>query len=118
MLTFEQFLRDTAEKGGCINTLFEERLFALVSMLERIAKPLDAARIPYELTGGCAVMVHVNRVDSSAVRLTKDLDIMVKRSDLDRIKAVAERHGSRSATPPVWTCSFRRAKHGPGTPFT
>ncbi|MGO9257940.1 MAG: nucleotidyltransferase family protein [Bryobacteraceae bacterium] len=92
-MTFEQFLYRTAEKGGSINTLFEERLFALVGTLERIAKPLAAEKIPYELIGGGAVMVQVNRVEPSAVRNTKDLDIMVHRSDLDRIKEVAQRSG-------------------------
>jgi len=48
-LTFEQYVRDTLEKGGSINTLFEERLFALVGKLEKIAKPLTAEKIAYEL---------------------------------------------------------------------
>jgi len=93
VLTFEQFVRDTFEKGGSINTLFEERLFALVGTLEKIAKPLAAAKIPFELIGGGAVMVQVNRVEPSAVRLTKDIDIMVHRPDLPRIKEVAAHHG-------------------------
>ena len=89
MLSFAQFLHDTAEKGRSINTLFEERLFALVGTLEKIAKPLAAAAIPYELIGGGAVMVQVNRVEPSAVRNTKDIDIMVRRLDLERITDVA-----------------------------
>lgn len=93
MLTFEQFLQDTVEKGGSINSLFEERLFTLVGTLERIAKPLAAERIAYELIGGGAVMLQVNRVEPSAVRNTKDIDIMVRRPDLERIKEVAQRHG-------------------------
>ena len=93
MLTFEQFIENTLEKGGAINTLFEQRLFALIGTLERIAKPLAAEKIPYELIGGGAVMVQVNRVEPSAVRNTKDIDIMVHRSDLERIKDVAQRHG-------------------------
>jgi hypothetical protein len=93
MLTFKQFLQDAVEKGGSINILFEERLFALVGTLERIAKPLAAEQIPYELIGGGAVMLQVNRVEPSAVRNTKDIDIMVHRADLERIKDVAGRHG-------------------------
>ena len=93
MLTFEQFVQNTVEKGGSINVLFEERLFALVGTLERIAEPLAAEKIPYELIGGGAVMVQVHRVEPSAVRNTKDIDIMVHRSDLERIKQVAQRHG-------------------------
>lgn len=93
MLTFEQFIQKTVEKGGSINTLFEERLFALVGTLERIATPLALEKIPYELIGGGAVMVQVNRVEPSAVRNTKDIDIMIDRADLERIKEVAQRHG-------------------------
>lgn len=93
MLTFEQFLHVTAEKGRAINTLFEERLFALVGTLERIAVPLAAAQIPYEVIGGMAVMVQVDRVEPSAVRNTKDIDIMIHRADLERIKEVSQRHG-------------------------
>jgi hypothetical protein len=73
--------------------LFEERLFALVGTLERIAGPLAAAKIPYELIGDGAVMVQVNRVEPSAVRNTKDLDIMVYRADLERIKEFAGQYG-------------------------
>ena len=73
--------------------MYEQQLFALVGTLERIATPLTTAKIPYELIGGGAVMVHVNRADSSAVRNTKDIDIMVHRADLDRIKEVAGQHG-------------------------
>jgi len=73
--------------------LFEERLFALIGTLERIAEPLAAEKIPYELIGGDAVMVQVHRVEPSAVRNTKDIDIMVHRSDLERIKEVAHRTG-------------------------
>jgi len=93
MLNFAQFLHKTAEEGRSINTLFEERLFALVGTLERIAGPLAAEKIPYEVIGGMAVMIQVNRVEPSAVRNTKDIDIMVHRADLERIKEVAHRHG-------------------------
>ena len=93
MLTFEQFVHDTIRRGGTINTMFEERLFALVGTLGRIAVPLAAEKIPYELIGGGAVMVQVQRVEPSAVRNTKDLDIMIHRTDLERIKEVASAHG-------------------------
>jgi hypothetical protein len=93
MSTFEQFVRGAAANGQCVNLMFEERLFALVGTLERIAAPLASAGIPYELIGGGAVMVLVNRVDPSAVRNTKDLDIMVDRADLARIKETASLHG-------------------------
>jgi len=93
MRTFEQFLHDTALRGASINTLFEERLFALVGTLEKIAGPLASEKIAYEVIGGMAVMIQVSRVEPDAVRNTKDIDIMVQRADLQRIKEVAGRHG-------------------------
>ena len=93
MLRFDDFVQATAQRGGCINVLFEERLFAIVGVLERISLPLQEKQIPHELIGGGAVMLHVNRVEPSAVRNTKDVDIMIDRHDLDAIKAVAAEHG-------------------------
>ena len=93
MLSFEQSVLDAAENGRSINTLFEERLFALVGTLERIAGPLASAKIPYEVIGGMAVMVQVDRVERSAVRNTKDIDIMIHRADLERVKEVGQQHG-------------------------
>ena len=93
--TFERFLRETAAHGGAVNTLFEERLFALIGTLERIAEPLAAGNIAYEVIGGMAVMVQVNRVEPSAVRNTKDIDIMIRREDFERIKEIAHEHGFR-----------------------
>jgi hypothetical protein len=111
MLAFEQYLRDTAAAGGAINTMFEERIFALVGILESIAVPLDAARIPYELIGGGAVMVHVDRIDNSAVRNTKDLDIMVNRADLDHIRFTFRRAAGLGMLMPAGETNARNAVH-------
>ncbi len=46
MLTFQQFLQDTAEKGRTTNTLFEERLFALVGTLDGLQDLLPLQRSP------------------------------------------------------------------------
>jgi len=85
MLTFEDFVVKSFREGRCMNTMFEEHLFAFVGALERIALPLAAEGVPYEMIGGGAVMVHVNRVEPSAVRNTKDIDIMIDRRDLERV---------------------------------
>ena len=92
-MTFEQFLRETAVRGGLVNTLFEAHLFAMVGTLEKIAGALASECVPYELIGGGAVMVQVNRVEPAAVRMTRDIDIMINHSDLERLKVVAAKHG-------------------------
>jgi hypothetical protein len=93
MLTLEQFLRDTATRGGAINLMFEERLFGLVEILHRIADMFTAEEIPYEIIGGMAVAAHIERVDRDQVMLTRDVDLMIDRSDFERLKEAAPRHG-------------------------
>lgn len=63
MLTFTQFLTDAAGKGQLVNTLFEERLFELVGVLQRISEALTVGNIPHQLIGGLAVLVHVEEAN-------------------------------------------------------
>jgi hypothetical protein len=93
MLTLEQFLRDTATKGAAINLMFEERLFGLVEILHKAADMFTAEGIPYEIIGGMAVAAHIDRVDRDQVMLTRDVDIMIDRSDFEMVKEAAPRHG-------------------------
>jgi hypothetical protein len=54
--------------------------------LLRATAALEAAGIPYAVAGGNAVALWVSRVDVSAVRNTSDVDLLVRREDLDRIR--------------------------------
>ena len=54
--------------------------------LRRAAAALEAAKIPYAIAGGNAVAVWVGEVDEAAVRNTQDVDILLRRGDLDRAK--------------------------------
>jgi len=92
-MSFEQFLEETAEKGEVVNILFEERLFNLVGILQKIAQPLATANLPYEVVGGLAVLIHVEEADPTHSVLTRDVHIMIRRSDLDRVIALAESQG-------------------------
>src|SRR5205823_7330572 len=60
---------------------------------QRTAAMFGAEDIPYEVIGGMAVAAQMDRVDPDAVMLTRDVDIMIHRSDLERIKEAAGRHG-------------------------
>jgi hypothetical protein len=95
MLSFEWFLRDVAEKGEAVNIMFEERLFRLVGILNRITQPLMAEDVSHEVIGGFAVLIHVEAADPERSILTRDVDLMIRRSDLDRVKEIASRHGFR-----------------------
>ena len=88
-LNWEQLLEETAAKGEVVNLMFEERLFNLVGVLQKIVEPLNTANIPYEIIGGLAVLIHVEAADPSQSVLTRDVDILIRRSDLDRVIAAA-----------------------------
>jgi len=57
----------------------------------RAASALEKAGIPYAVAGGNAVAAWVSRVDEAAVRATQDVDVLLRRRDLDAAKtAMAE----------------------------
>ncbi|HUU95891.1 MAG TPA: hypothetical protein VM487_09125 [Phycisphaerae bacterium] len=56
-------------------------------LLERVTRALDAAGLDYAIIGGNAVAAWVSTIDPDAIRTTKDVDLLVRRSDLDRIAA-------------------------------
>lgn len=53
--------------------------------LTRTTAALDAAGIPYAVIGGNAVASWVGRVDPAGTRTTKDVDVLVRRADLDQV---------------------------------
>ena len=61
--------------------------------LHRSAHALQEAGIPYAVIGGNAVATWVARVDESAVRNTQDVDVLLKRDDLDAAKAALSKAG-------------------------
>jgi hypothetical protein len=52
----------------------------------RAAAVLEKAAIPYAVVGGNAVAAWVSRVDEAAVRNTQDVDVLIRRADLERAK--------------------------------
>lgn len=54
--------------------------------LRRATAALDEAGIAYAVIGGNAVAAWVSRVDDSVVRNTRDVDLLVRREDMDAIK--------------------------------
>jgi Nucleotidyl transferase AbiEii toxin, Type IV TA system len=51
--------------------------------LLRATAALDEARVPYAVVGGNAIAAWVSRVDVLAVRNTRDVDLLLRRADLD-----------------------------------
>ena len=61
--------------------------------LRKAAGVLEEAGIPYAVVGGNAVRIWVAQVDEAAVRNTRDVDILVRRDDLPRIRQALESIG-------------------------
>lgn len=65
-----------------------------VDRVERLLRTVTAALnqkgIDYAIVGGNAVAAWVTTVDEGAVRATKDVDVLVRRSDLPSITAALE----------------------------
>jgi hypothetical protein len=73
-------------------TLWDQYIMAMdkvTARLDRITSALGAAYVPYALAGGQAVAMWVATKDPSAVRTTKDVDILLRRADLPRARAAA-----------------------------
>lgn len=63
---------------------------------ERLLKAtgaLEAHGLNYAVVGGNAVAAWVSRVDDSVVRNTRDVDLLVRRDDMDAIKTALESVG-------------------------
>ncbi|HET6880847.1 MAG TPA: hypothetical protein VFI31_11870 [Pirellulales bacterium] len=61
--------------------------------LLRAAHALESAGVPYAVVGGNAVAAWVSRIDEAAVRNTQDVDILLRRADLDRAIAAMSAAG-------------------------
>jgi hypothetical protein len=61
--------------------------------LLRSAAALQAANVPYAVAGDNAIALWVSRVDESAVRNTRDVDILIRRQDLPAARTALERAG-------------------------
>jgi len=69
---------------------------AVEKVRERLLKATAALRlagIDYAVAGGNAVAAWVAQVDEGAVRNTRDVDILIRRTDLDRVRGAMEKAG-------------------------
>ena len=61
--------------------------------LDRAAAALGGSGIKYAVIGGNAVAAWVSRVDAAAVRNTRDVDILLRREDMDRARGALDAVG-------------------------
>jgi hypothetical protein len=73
-----------------VSALALERMVTAVEKvrdrLRRATQILERAGIPYAVIGGNAVAAWVSEADEAAVRNTQDVDILLRREDLERAK--------------------------------
>lgn len=76
-----------------VNSFFEERLDRLFELAATLEKAFSAAGIEYRIVGGLAVYLYIEEADPDAGRLTRDVDLAVRRADLQRIAEAVKPFG-------------------------
>jgi hypothetical protein len=76
-----------------VNTFYENRVDQLRDVVKRLDAALTGAGIRYQIVGGFAVFCHVDRIDPLAARLTRDVDVAIDRTDLQRIAEAVKSAG-------------------------
>jgi hypothetical protein len=79
--------------GKALWQRMERAVEKIQERLERTAVTLEQANIPYAIIGGNAVRAWVAQADEAAVRTTRDVDILLRRSDWPAAVAAMERAG-------------------------
>src|SRR6187402_2702266 len=79
--------------GEALWQRMERAVEKIQQRLEKTARTLDAAGVPYAIIGGNAVRAWVAQADEAAVRTTRDVDLLIRRSDLPAVTAALEAVG-------------------------
>lgn len=79
--------------GDALWERIERAVETVKNRLRRVVRALNGANIPYAVIGGNAVQHWVAQVDESVVRNTRDVDIILNESDLERAIPVLEAEG-------------------------
>jgi hypothetical protein len=79
--------------GAALWQRMERAVEKVQKRLERTAATLEQAGVPYAIIGGNAVRAWVAQADEAAVRTTRDVDILLRRSDWPAAVAAMEAAG-------------------------
>jgi len=96
MKSFDAFLAESAEYGTGVNLVFEAGMYSLSSDLEKIVTALREAGISFEIVGGVAVNAHILPLHRSRSFVTRDIDVLLDRNDLESAARAAEPLGYRA----------------------
>jgi hypothetical protein len=75
------------------NTFFEERVEQLFDLAGLVEKIFSSAGLEYRVVGGLAAYLYIEEREPDAGRLTKDIDVAVRREDLEKIAKAVEPFG-------------------------
>ena len=78
---------------AAVNTFFEERLERLFDLAALVETLFSRVGLEYRVVGGLAAYLYVEEAQPDAGRLTRDIDIMARRVDLDAIAKAAPAFG-------------------------
>jgi hypothetical protein len=76
-----------------VNTFFGKRVEQLFDLAHVVELAFQSANLDYRVIGGLATYLYVEESQPDAGRLTKDIDIAVRREDLSAIAQAAEPFG-------------------------
>ncbi len=79
----------------CVNTFFEKRVEQLFDLAARVEAAFASAGLDYRVVGGLATYLYVEDALPDAGRLTRDIDIAVRRDDVAKIAAAVAPFGLR-----------------------
>jgi hypothetical protein len=86
-------MNTTVTMGWEILDRMERAVAKVRDRLLRATAVLNQAGIPYAVVGGHAVASWVASVDEGAVRNTRDIDLLIRRTDLSALTAALEKAG-------------------------
>jgi hypothetical protein len=76
-----------------VNSFFETRVEQLFTLADVVERAFASAGLDYRVVGGLAAYLYVEECEPDAGRLTKDIDIVVRREDLEAIARTVEPFG-------------------------
>jgi len=76
-----------------VNSFFEKRVDRIFDLAERVEAAFSSAGLEYRIVGGLATYLYVEEREPDAGRLTRDIDIAVRREDLRKIAEAVEPFG-------------------------
>jgi hypothetical protein len=86
-------MTDIVYTGDALWERIERAVENVKDRLRRVTQALETAEIPYAVVGGNAVQFWVAQADESAVRNTRDVDIVLNREDFPAAQAALEAAG-------------------------